>query len=265
MEQCKQVAREIHKSLPDSTHELLSHPFKGKIVTLSSGTDLASGRKEDVHNNAVFLKPCVRQWPQRVLSAYLYADIVLELDQLVAGNLLTPSKAWPKKKDLALQVGSKLKKLTSTLRQLGRRTKNSWSEEIRELKCLLETKKGGEAATLLLPGRDTEDTEGEGERDGEGEAPASEEGDRESPAEHKEPQQQVQQPQQQPLAAQRTTGQDMPESKLSESGQNMQRLNAKASAASRRLRPLSRVPKKWSSKGGRCLMWRPMNMRLACL
>jgi hypothetical protein len=43
-------------------------------------------------------------------------------------------------------------------------------------------KKGGEAATLLLPGRDTEDTEGEGERDGEGEAPASEEGDGESPA-----------------------------------------------------------------------------------
>ena len=182
MEQCKQVAREIHKSLPDSTHELLSHPFKGKIVTLSSGTDLASGRKEDVHNNAVFLKPCVRQWPQRVLSAYLYGDIMLELDQLVGGNLLTPSKAWPKKKDLALQVGSKLKKLTSTLRQLGRRTKNSWSEEIRELKRLLETKKGGEAATLLLPGRDTEDTEGEGERDGEGEAPASEEGDGESPA-----------------------------------------------------------------------------------
>ena len=221
MEQCKQVAREIHKSLPDTTHELLSHPFKGKIVTLSSGTDLASGRKEDVHNNAVFLKPCVRQWPQRVLSAYLYADIVLELDQLVAGNLLTPSKAWPKKKDLALQVGSKLKKLTSTLRQLGRRTKNSWSEEIRELKRLLELKKGGEAATLLLPGRDTEDTEGEGERDGEGEAPASEEGDRESPAEHKEPQQQVQQPQQQPLAAQRTTGQEGPEFKLSEAAAGM--------------------------------------------
>jgi hypothetical protein len=176
MEQCKQVAREIHKSLPDSTHELLSHPFKGKIVTLSSGTDLASGRKEDVHNNAVFLKPCVRQWPQRVLSAYLYADIVLELDQLVAGNLLTPSRAWPRKMDLALQVGSKLKKLTSTLRQLGRRTKNSWSEEIRELKCLLETKKGGEAATLLLPGRDTEDTEGDGE------SPAGTEGDRDAPA-----------------------------------------------------------------------------------
>jgi hypothetical protein len=84
-------------------------------------------------------------------------------------------------------------------------------------------------------------------------------------AEHKPQQQHVQHPQQQPLAAQRTTGQEGPEFKLSESGQNMQRLNAKASAASRRLRPLSRVPKKWSSKGGRCLMWRPMNMRLACL
>ena len=95
MEQCKAVAREIHKSLPDCTQELLSHPFKGKIVTLSAGTDLAAARKEDVHNNAVFLKPCVRQWPHRVLSAYLYADILLELDQLVAGNLLTPSRAAP--------------------------------------------------------------------------------------------------------------------------------------------------------------------------
>lgn len=180
MEQCKAVAREIHKSLPDCTHELLTHPFKGKIVTLSSGTDLAVARKEDVHNNAVFLKPCVRHWPQRVLSAYLYADILLELDQLVAGNLLTPGPHWPRKADLALQVGSKLKKLTSTLRQLGRRTMNSWSEEIRELKCLLEKKKGGEAATLLSPGRDTEDTEGEEERDGEGEAPAGTEGDGEA-------------------------------------------------------------------------------------
>ena len=182
MEQCKAVARDIHKSLPDCTQELLSHPFKGKIVTLSAGTDLAAARKEDVHNNAVFLKPCVRQWPQRVLSAYLYADIVLELDQLVAGNLLTPSRAWPRKMDLALQVGSKLKKLTSTLRQLGRRTKNSWSEEIRELKCLLEKKKGGQAATLVWP--DTEDTEGEAPAgtEGDGEALAGTEGDGEAPA-----------------------------------------------------------------------------------
>ena len=53
--------------------------------------------------------------------------------------------------------------------------------------------------------------------------------------------------------------------KLSDSGHRLQRLAAKASAARRRVRPLSRVPKKWSSKGRRCLMWRPMNMRLACL
>ena len=149
-------------------------------MTLSAGTDLAAARKEDVHNNAVFLKPCVRQWPQKVLSAYAYADILLELDKLVAGNLLTPSRAAPSKKDMALQAGSALKKLTQTLRQLARRSRGSWSEEIRELKKLLEKKKGGPAATLVWP--DTEDTEGEGVRDGEGEAPASEEGDGDSPA-----------------------------------------------------------------------------------
>ena len=141
---------------------------------------MAAARKEDVHNNAVFLKPCVRQWPQKVLSAYAYADILLELDKLVAGNLLTPSRAAPSKKDMALQAGSALKKLTQTLRQLARRSRGSWSEEIRELKKLLEKKKGGPAATLVWP--DTEDTEGEGVRDGEGEAPASEEGDGDSPA-----------------------------------------------------------------------------------
>ena len=184
MEECKAVAREIHKSLPDSTQELLSHPFKGKIVTLSAGTDLAAARKEDVHNNAVFLKPCVRQWPQRVLSAYAYADILLELDQLVAGNLLTPNRAAPSKKDLALQVGNTLKKLTQTLRQLGRRSRGSWSEEMRELKCLLKRKKGDTAATLVWP--DTEDTEGDRDApagtkgDGEGEAPAGTEGDGEA-------------------------------------------------------------------------------------
>ena len=184
MEECKAVAREIHKSLPDSTQELLSHPFKGKIVTLSAGTDLAAARKEDVHNNAVFLKPCVRQWPQRVLSAYAYADILLELDQLVAGNLLTPNRAAPSKKDLALQVGNTLKKLTQTLRALGRRSRGSWSEEMRELKCLLKRKKGDTAATLVWP--DTEDTEGDRDApagtkgDGEGEAPAGTEGDGEA-------------------------------------------------------------------------------------
>ena len=184
MGQCKAVAREIHKSLPDCTQELLARPFKGKIVSLSSGTDSVAARKEDVHNNAVFLKPCVRQWPHRVLSAYLYADILLELDRLVAGNLLTPSRAAPKKQDLALHVGSKLKKLTSTLRQLGRRTRGSWSAEITELKSLLEKKKGEEAATLLWPARDTEDTEGQGERgeEGDGESPAGTEGDRDAPA-----------------------------------------------------------------------------------
>ena len=68
MRECEAVAKEIYKSLPDTTHELLALQFKGKIITLSSDMDLASARKEDVHNNAVFLKPTVRKWVEKVLS-----------------------------------------------------------------------------------------------------------------------------------------------------------------------------------------------------
>ena len=138
MKECEAVAKEIYKALPDATHTLLAQPFKGKIILLSSDEDLTSARKEDVHNNAVFLKPIVRKWPQRVLSIYLYADVIIFLDNLVRGNLLTPNKLNPKKEDVALAVGAKLKKMTSTLRQLARRSPGSWSDDIRELKCLLE-------------------------------------------------------------------------------------------------------------------------------
>lgn len=145
------MATEIWKALPPTVHDLLEKPYRAQLITLSSSTVFSSATCTDVGNNAVFVKPIVRKWPGRVASGYCVADIALEIDKMAKGNLLVANKDQPNKRAVALEFGSMIKRIISHLRMLGRKSSNSWCDEVKECKALLE-KKGGSRQQSPSPG-----------------------------------------------------------------------------------------------------------------
>jgi len=128
------AATEIFNTLPKSVIQtVMEKPYCGEVIqtgTHQQGNADASALK----SNYVILKPIQKYWPTKVCSGYLYADVILYLDVLFGGNLLTP-RDGNTKRTLALIEGGKIKKLVGHLRHITIcRTKNSTMEEIEELK-----------------------------------------------------------------------------------------------------------------------------------
>jgi len=136
--ECERTAREIFKRLPDGVHDLLDKPFRGVLINLSAEmADIATPTATDIANNYPFLQPICKQFPHKVPSAYAIADILLILDMLCGGNLLTPNAKFLTKTDVALNAAGRIKRLMGTLRHLRRKSEHSYSSELDELKSLL--------------------------------------------------------------------------------------------------------------------------------
>ena len=154
------VANEIFKALPISVHDLLQRPYRGNIIHVSAESDLANANKDDVQANVVFLKPLVRKWSDKAQSVYLIADVMLALDNLFGGNLLTLTTQLPRKTDVALGQAARLKKCLGHLFMLARRSEGSWSEEIFELKGFCNKRPGSATKDAeATPDRTTKDNE----------------------------------------------------------------------------------------------------------
>ena len=155
MQHCLDIAQEIYDDLPDDVHMLLAKgPFKGRIVTVDE--ELGNVSAEDVTANKAFLKAILRHHPTKVPSKYLIADIILCLDFLVHGALLTP-KGHETKKDLGEGEGVKLKKLLGKCRELAKLTDGSPYPEVAELKAIVVNKRKSPCKT---PVADAEDDDG---------------------------------------------------------------------------------------------------------
>ena len=74
---CDQVAREIFKLLPEEVHQMLSKPFKGKLVSLDN--DIANPNHADVRRNYPIVQPMLKMWPMKVPSRYAVCDAGLAL------------------------------------------------------------------------------------------------------------------------------------------------------------------------------------------
>jgi len=135
MAECEQVARETFKMLPETIHCLMgAGPFMGNLIAVSSEQFPPS--KDDLKNNYAFLKPLVRHYARKVPSGYFIADVLLCMDALFSGNLIT-ARAMESKRDRALGEANKLKRMISTLRHLRRKTENSTCDEVADLKRLV--------------------------------------------------------------------------------------------------------------------------------
>ena len=106
-----ECAKEIYSQMPTHVIESVkAKPFRGEIITTSQTYEMASLEANDIKTNVVFLKPIVKRWPSKVCSGYLYADVILYLDVLLGGNLLTPVDGNTKR-SLALVTGGLIKNL----------------------------------------------------------------------------------------------------------------------------------------------------------
>ena len=137
MQECEQVGREIHKLLPATIHSLLgSAPFLGKVIASSAEAEHMTPTAEDIKNNYAFLKPIVRMWSDKVPSQYALADVFLILDKLFDGNLLHTADS--SKTTRALDEVARLKPMLGYLRHLARKAGGSYSEEVADLKSLVQ-------------------------------------------------------------------------------------------------------------------------------
>jgi hypothetical protein len=105
------VASEIFNALgQDTINRLQTKPFTGEVIE-SASLEANIGTKE-IKNNCIFIKPCLKMWPDRVCSGYLYADILLFLDVLLNGNLFVP-RGSDTKRNMALAAAGRLKKIVA--------------------------------------------------------------------------------------------------------------------------------------------------------
>jgi len=93
MAECQQCAKEIFKRLPAKSQDLLSKPFTGAVISFADPTQISPPGVEDVKSNFCFIQPIVRMWGDKVCSGYCVADIIVCLNVLCKGNLLTRAHA----------------------------------------------------------------------------------------------------------------------------------------------------------------------------
>ena len=135
------VATQIYEDMPSGIRtQLLEKKYAGQVISVSkAGPGGAVHYRDDVINNKLFLEAMIKKWPQIVGSGYMYADVIMALDLLFHGNLLTP-QALETKGTLAIQAGVLIKGLVGKLRALRRQASTSHKEEIQDLKDILVTK-----------------------------------------------------------------------------------------------------------------------------
>ena len=135
------VATQIYEDMPSGIRtQLLEKKYAGQVISVSkAGPGGAVHYRDDVINNKLFLEAMIKKWPQIVGSGYMYADVIMALDLLFHGNLLTP-QALETKGTLAVQAGVLIKGLVGKLRALRRQASTSHKEEIQDLKDILVTK-----------------------------------------------------------------------------------------------------------------------------
>ena len=120
--------------MPRCATELLrGGAYRGDLIKVSEPQS-----REDISDNFVWLLPAVKQLRDRVGSAYLYADALLELDELWKGTVLIPRTGFATKAELAIYEGGKLKKLHGRPREMFRNAGGSRCDKIRELKSFMQ-------------------------------------------------------------------------------------------------------------------------------
>ena len=114
------VAHEIKRGMPFAVVQLVMDPaFPGcDFVQLES--DLSRPTSAEIAMNACFVKPVIRQFPDRVPSGFFITDVWLKLDKLLGGKALVPRDPQSTKQTLAAREATRTKKLIGALRYLWR-------------------------------------------------------------------------------------------------------------------------------------------------
>ena len=113
-------ANELRAGLPASLMEyILSPDFKGSdLVNLEN--QLSRPSSAEVALNAVWIRPFVRRYPDRVCSGFFIVDVLLEADKKMKHRLLVPREEGQNKMALANIEACRIKKLIGSLRYLWR-------------------------------------------------------------------------------------------------------------------------------------------------
>jgi hypothetical protein len=135
-----ELASVMFNTLPNEVHRLVSSDaFKGGPIIMLDSV-LQSPTRKHLRQNKFWIQAVARVFPATVPSGYFLADALLELNDMLDGNLLkvTDPDVRAGQLTLALQEAAKLKKLIGYLRYLYRATDQSSCPQVAALKALLQ-------------------------------------------------------------------------------------------------------------------------------
>lgn len=140
------IARDVLACIPQKIIDLVnSSNYGGGRITKADNEDMV--HVLDLHTNALWIKGVIKAFPRSVPSAYMIADALLVVDEVLCHNLY---RDRDQHRLLALQDGALLKRLVGHLRTLWRAQQyridtddnglltNSTTSRVAELKALLQ-------------------------------------------------------------------------------------------------------------------------------